>query len=120
MNGSPLAVRKLIVGILALASLASAAGLWAFSADALTNPVFAVTMRLGLMLGALWLALPDRGDSIALGKGLPVILAVIAVLALVRNWRVLIYAVPAAIVVGIVLAFIRPRSNRRPPRRPAD
>jgi len=116
MNGSPLAVRKLIVGIVSLGCLATAAGLFCFAADGMANPVTAVAMRLGVMLGALWLALPSQGESIGWGKAMPVILAVIVVLAFVRNWRFLVYAIPAAIVVGIVLAFLRPRSKRGPPR----
>jgi hypothetical protein len=47
---------------------------------------------------------------------MPVILAVVVVLAFVRNWKFLVYAIPAAIIVGIVLAFLRPRSKRGPPR----
>jgi hypothetical protein len=114
MNGSPLAVRKLIVGIASLGCLASAAGLFCFAADGAANPATAVTMRLGLMLAALWLALPSQGEGIGWRKAMPVILAVVVVLAFVRNWRFLVYAIPAAIIVGVVLAFLRPRSKRGP------
>jgi hypothetical protein len=117
MNGSPLAVRKLIVGIVSLGSLATAAGLFFFTADGLENPAMAVAMRLGIMLGALWLVLPAQGESLAWNKVFPIILAVIAVLAFVRKGKILLYIIPIAIVVGIALAFIRPRSKRRPPRR---
>ena len=118
MNDSPMAVRKLLVGIIALVCLATAAGLWIFTDDAVKNPVTSVTMRLGIMLGALWLALPRQGQHLAWEKGLPIVVAVIVVLAFVRgSWRVLIYAIPAAIVVGIAAAFLRPRSKRRPPDR---
>jgi hypothetical protein len=113
MDRSPLAVRKLIVGLIALACLVTAAAMWIFTDDPQTNAANAVAMRLGIMLGALWLALPSRGESLAWGKALPAVLAVIAVLALVRNWRVLIYAIPIAILVAIAAAFIRPRSKRR-------
>ncbi|HEY2251363.1 MAG TPA: hypothetical protein VGH74_09895 [Planctomycetaceae bacterium] len=117
MNDSPLAVRKLIVGIIALGCLATAAGLWIFADDPIRNPVVSVTMRLGIMLGALWLALPRQGESLAWEKCLPAVVAVITVLAFVRgSWRVLIYAIPAAIVVGIAAVFLRPRPKRRPPR----
>ena len=117
MDGSPLAVRKLIVGLISLGCLVTAAALWIFAEDPEKNPATAVTMRLGIMLGALWLALPSRGDSVAWGKALPAILAVIMVLAMIRNWRILVYAIPLAIVVAILAAFIRPRSKPRPPRR---
>lgn len=118
MNDSPLAVRKLIVGIIALGCLAIAAGTWIFDDDPIRNPVASVTMRLGIMLGALWLALPRQGESLAWEKCLPPLVAVIVVLSFIRgSWRVLIYAIPAAIVVGIAATFLRPRSRRRPPPR---
>src|SRR5712672_287104 len=117
MDGSPLAIRKLIVGIISLTCLVTAVGLFVFRPDGMGNPATAVAMRLGMMLGALWLALPSQGDNIGWQKAMPIILAVIVVLAFVRNWKVLVYVVPIAIIVGIVAAFIRPRSNRRPPRR---
>jgi hypothetical protein len=118
MNDSPMAVRKLLVGIIALACLATAAGLWIFTDEPGKNPVTSVTMRLGIMLGALWLALPKQGEHLAWEKCLPGVVAVIVVLSFVRgSWRFLIYAVPAAIVVGIAAAFLRPRSKRRPPPR---
>ncbi|HLJ09832.1 MAG TPA: hypothetical protein VKU82_01515 [Planctomycetaceae bacterium] len=116
MNGSPLAVRKLIVGIIALGCLATAASLLILKSDGITNPATSVTMRLGIMLGALWLALPNRDKDIAWQKALVVVIPVIAVLAFVRNWRILLFLLPAAIVVGIAVAFLRPKSRKRPPR----
>jgi len=114
MNSSPLAVRKLIVGLVALACLATAGILWAFTDDAGTNPLTAVTMRLGLMLAALWLAVPSRGENIAWQRALPAAVALFAILAIVvKNSRILIFVLPAAILAGIALAFLRPRSNRR-------
>lgn len=111
---SPLAVRKLIVGLVALACLATAGSLWAFTADAGTNPVTAVTTKLGLMLAALWLALPSRGESLAWQRILPPVVAGLAVLALIgRNVRILVFALPAALIAGIALAFLRPRTKRR-------
>jgi hypothetical protein len=48
---------------------------------------------------------------------MPAVIAVMVVLAFARNLKVLVYAIPIALVVGIIAAFIRPRSKRRPPRR---
>jgi hypothetical protein len=117
MDRSPLAVRKLVVGLIALACLATSAALWLFADDPQTNAANAVATRLGIMLGALWLALPSRGESVAWGRALPAIFAVIVVLAVIRvKWQVLVYAIPVAIVLAIAAAFIRPRSKPRPPR----
>ena len=114
MNWSPLAVRKMIVGFIALGCLSTAASLWVFTSDAGTNPLTAICMRLGLMLGSLWLVLPSRGESIAWERALPPVLGGIAVLAIVlRNSRILIFVLPAAVLAAIALAFLRPRSKRR-------
>lgn len=117
MNASPLAVRKMLVGLISLGCLITAAVCCYYTEW--TNPVVSVATRLGVMLGALWLALPSQGDNIAWQKGLPVVLAVIVVLAFVKRGggRLLLYVVPAAILVGIAAAFIRPRQKRRPPGR---
>ncbi len=116
MNWSPLAVRKLIVGVISLGCLLTAASLWAFTADAATNPVNGFTTKLGLMLGALWLAIPGRGESIAWERALPPLIAGLAILAFIsKNSRILIFALPAAIVAGIAIAFLRPRTKRRRP-----
>jgi len=118
MNASPLGIRKLIVGIVSLGCLATAAGLFFFTADGLGNPATAVAVRLGIMLGALWLVLPSQGESLGWNRALPIVVAVIVALAfLARSVKVLAYAIPIGLVVGIALAFIRPRSKRRPPRR---
>ena len=115
MNESPLAVRKMIVGILALGSLATAAGVLLLSAEGFSNPMTAVAMRLGLILGALWLALPSTGESIAWAKVVPI--AVVVAVACVRGGRFLLYAIPIAVLVGIVAVFIRPKGRRHRPRR---
>ena len=113
MNPSPLAVRKLLVGLISLGCLITAA-VSCYYTD-WTNPLVAITMRLGVMLGALWLALPSEGDSIAWQKALPVVVAVMAAMAFLRiNWRVLLYLLPVALVVAVVAAFIRPKQKRRP------
>jgi hypothetical protein len=115
MNASPMALKKRIVGILSLGCLITAvivAGFYDWN-----STVVAITSRLGLMLGALWLVLPNQGDNIAWQKFFPVVIAVIAVLAFFKSGggRVLLYAVPVAILVGLAAVFIRPRSRRRPP-----
>jgi hypothetical protein len=116
MNASPMAARKLIVGLISLGCLATAAGMWIYTGD-WNSPVIAVTSRLGFVLAALWLALPKQGENLAWEKCLPAFIAVIVVLSFIRgSWRVLLIVIPAAIVIGIAAVFLRPRSKRRPPR----
>ena len=116
MNTSPLALRKLLVGLMTLLCLAIAAGAVYFTNW--TNPLVSVTIRLGLMLGALWLVLPTTGESLAWEKAFPVVVAIIVVLAFIKRGggRLLLYVIPAAIVVGILAAFLRPKPKRRAPR----
>ncbi len=105
------------MGIISLGCLATAAGLWIFDDDYLKNPVMSVATRLGIMLGALWLVLPRQGEHLAWEKCLPPLVTVIVFLSFVRgSSRFLLYAIPAAIVVGIAAVFLRPRPKRRPPR----
>ena len=115
MNDSPLAVRKMFVGLISLGCLITAVVACVYTQW--TSPVVSVSTRLGLMLGALWLALPKQGDNIAWQKAFPVVMAVIVVLAFFKRGggRMLLYVVPLAIVVGIAAAFIRPRPKRRRP-----
>jgi hypothetical protein len=112
MNDSSLATRKLLVGVLAIGCLVTAAiACWNTH---WTNPVVAVSSRMGLMLSVLWWALPKKGESIAWDKAFPVVLAIIVVLAFFKRGggRTLLYVVPLAIVVGIAAVIIRPRPKR--------
>jgi hypothetical protein len=117
MNPNSMALRKRIVGLLSLVSLLIAVVSLSFMEW--TNPLVSVTSRLGVMLGVLWLALPNEGDNLLWEKAFPVVIAVIGVLAFIKRGggRLLLYVIPAAIVVGIALAFIRPKPRRRPTRR---
>ena len=86
MNPSPLAVRKLFVGLISLICLVTAAICCIFLEW--TNPVVAVTSRLGLMLGALWLALPSQGDNIVWQKAFPFVMGIwlALVFAILETW----------------------------------
>lgn len=112
MDGSPLAIRKLIVGILAIVCGATAAGVFFFTPDGLQNPLMGFSVRLGIVLGALWLALPASGESLVWLKMLPVVL-VVAIVCVRGGGRALIWIIPLGIVAGIVIAFIRPKHKRR-------
>ncbi|MBS0262156.1 MAG: hypothetical protein JSS02_09425 [Planctomycetes bacterium] len=112
-----MAIRKLIVGMLSLLCLLIAGGTLWFSDW--TNPLLSVTTRLGLLLGALWLVLPKEGESVSWDKAFPIVIAIFVVLAFLRRGggRLMLYVIPAAIVVGLAAAFLRPKPKRRPPRR---
>ena len=113
MNVSPMALRKMIVGLISIGCLITAVvaalfGNW-------TSPVVSVCARMGVMLAALWWALPNQGENIAWEKGFPIVLAVIVVLSFLKRGggRALLYVVPIAIVVAVVAVVIRPKPKRR-------
>lgn len=109
-----LAEKRNLIGIVALACLATAAGLWIFTVNPVQNQFLAAVSRVGIVLAALWLALPPRGEKLALGRAGPILVAAAILVAL--SGRRLLYLLPAAIVVGVALAFLRPRSRRRKSR----
>lgn len=110
VNVAQLSAKRNVLGILALVCLVSAAGLWLFTGDPEHNAVLSVVTRVGIVLGALWLALPTVGTSWAWQKAGPVLIIAIALTAFAG--RALRYALPIAIVVAILLVFLRPRPKR--------
>lgn len=69
-------------------------------------------IRVGLLLGALWLALPTRTRPAAWANVSPyVVVGVVVALLFVRQMRIFI---PLLIVVGILGLLLRPRPKRPP------
>ncbi|MSR60098.1 MAG: hypothetical protein EXS05_21070 [Planctomycetaceae bacterium] len=110
MNDSPLAIKRALVGILSLVCLAVAAGLWVFTEDPEQNAFLAAVSKVGIMLAALWLALPRQGESVAWERLVPVLVGTLIFVALAG--RALRYLLPVAFIVGLVLFFLRPRPKR--------
>ena len=107
-------INRSLVGWLALASLVGAGVAFRLETDEVTlwQGVFS---RVGLVLTALWMALPKDGT---LGRWANVSLTtligiVIALLVVVRNPK---QYVPLLLVAAVVARFLRPREKPRPPR----
>jgi hypothetical protein len=105
------ALKRRLVGLLAIASFAIAAGLWLLGADPRANPVLASLPRVGIVLATLWYALPREGGSFVWSRALVPVLVVIGLMALLRRaaWWIL----PASVVVALALVFIRPQTRSR-------
>jgi hypothetical protein len=103
-----------VVGGIAVVCLAAAVGLWIFAANPEQNPFLAVVSRVGIVMGALWLALPKQGENVAWGKTATLLIPAIILIAV--NGRRLLYLLPVAIVVALALAFLRPRVKGRKSR----
>jgi hypothetical protein len=110
-----------LVGAIALGCMGISAGLWisGFNAEessvTTTSAAGAAFFRVGLLMGALWLALPPKGQEAAWATVTPgtfvgLILAIYAVVRL--RWM----AIPLIVGFGLFALFLRPRMKYRPPR----
>lgn len=112
MDSQTLAGKRLIVGIISIVCLAGSALLWLFGGNPETNPLLGALTRVGIVLGALWLALPRTGENIVWSRALPPVVAIVVAFAVLRRagW----WIVPLALLVAIAIVVIRPK--KRPPR----
>ena len=110
MQNSENRVNRSLIGIAALVCVASAGGLWLFAPD--SNVALAAFWRVGLVMSALWMAMPRTGESIAWGRAVPIILAVVLLMVVTRNAAK--FAVPLAILVILATLVLRPRPKRGP------
>jgi hypothetical protein len=103
-------VNRTLVGLIALACLGAAATIGIV--DTWENLWCAAFVRVGLLMGAFWLALPSRHRQAAWANVSPyTIVAALAAVFVVARWR---SALPIVIVVGILAVVLRPRERRRP------
>lgn len=72
--------------------------------------------RVGIVLAALWLALPPKGQPFLWRNLTPVLLIGLAIVLLSRNPRILVIVLPVGFVVLLLLSFFP--SRRRPAGRP--
>ena len=121
MTDGKVSLNRPLVGIIALACLGTSAGLWiSGSATGETSAVMgggaaAAFLRVGLLMAALWLALPPKGQEAPWAKVTPgtLIGLLLAIFVVIRmKWMI----IPLLAVFGIVALIVRPRPKYRPPR----
>lgn len=109
MSNQQITVSRPLVGAIALVCFvaAGAIGVW----DAWESLWCAAFVRVGLLMGAFWLALPSAHREAAWANVAPstIIGALLAVFVVAR-WRA---ALPIVIGVGVIAFLVKPR-NRRP------
>ncbi len=107
-------VNRRLVGCLALAFLAGAVVAFTSEGDSV-NLWQGICTRVGVVLGALWLALPKDGT---LGKWAEVSMTKLAliVLGLIVVVRAPQRYVPILLAVAAIGRYLRPRDKPRPPR----
>lgn len=103
------AVNRTLAGLLALGC--GLAGVALCSLRGIDDPFGAGFIRAGLVLGALWCAMPTRTREAAWARVSPyaVIGIAIAIVLFVRHLRVLL---PLALVIAVVSFLLRPRKGR--------
>lgn len=113
MNDTNSRISRTQVGILAALCLAIALGIWAFSPE--SQAALAAFLRVGIVMSALWFAVPAKGAKLAWDKILPILVGGIVLIALSR--KLIIVALPLSIAVGLLIYFLRPRPKQRPGER---
>mgnify|MGYP007059454760 FL=1 len=101
------------VGIIAAICLGIAAGCWFFFPQ--NEALLSAFLRVGIVMTALWFAVPAKGAELAWEKILPILAGGLVLVALAK--RVMIVALPLAIAVGVAAYFLRPRHKPKPGER---
>lgn len=110
MNQQQHRISRVEVGSIAALCLVVALGLWVFSPE--NEGARAAFFRVGVVMAALWFAVPAKGAAVAWNKLMPIIAGSIVLIAMFR--KVMIVALPAAIAVGAIAYFLRPRTKQKP------
>lgn len=110
-------INRRLVGFLALAFLVGAVVAFVREDDSV-NMWQSICTRVGVVLGALWLALPKDGT---LGKWgevsiIKLLLIVGAIVAVVRTPQRFLRYLPLLLAFAAAARFLRPRGKPRPPR----
>jgi hypothetical protein len=110
MTDQRIPVNRTLVGLIALTCLAGAATIGVV--DTWENLWCAAFVRVGLLMGAFWVALPSSRREAAWANLSPytILVALVAVF-IVARWR---SALPVVIAVGVLALVLRPRQRRRP------
>ena len=109
MDQRNVAVNRALAGVLSV--ICGIVGVTLCATRGLEDPIGAGSIRVGVVLGALWFAMPSRGREAAWARVSPwaVVAVVVAAVFLVRHLRVLL---PLAIAFAAVSYFLRPRKGR--------
>ncbi len=113
MSDAKQPISRTQVGVLAGLCLAASLAIKLFVPE--SQLMMAAFLRVGIVMSALWFAVPAKGAKVNWDKVLPVLVGGIVLIALSR--RIMIVALPLAIAVGVLAYFVRPRPKQRPGER---
>ena len=114
MNNQSVPINRPLVGIITVACFVAAGVIWQFRLDAENQMWLAGFVRVGLLMGAFWLALPSKGRTAAWANVSPWTLAgiLLAIFTVVRFPRTI---VPLVLSLGLIGIFLRPKQRARRP-----
>jgi len=114
MADQKIEISRTKVGLLCIACLATAFAIFAFAPTNDDWPIWqGAFTRVGLVLGALWLALPSKTRQAAWANVSPsTFFGLIFVIVLWARYPR--FVTPLIIVIAVIGYFLRPRDQRRP------
>ena len=118
MKSEPVTVNRTLVGVIGLGLLAIAGLLWALGLEGSQDMWRGACLKVGLVMGALWLALPSITRNQELGRvSVGVLAGGLAVAILVARTKIsLNILVPAVLGFAFLLRVLGPSRPTRPSR----
>lgn len=123
MASEKITINRTTTGAIALVCLGSSAALLFADVDHEQAVLFrAALMRIGLVMAALWLALPTKSRPAAWADVSPWLLfgGIGAILAFGARPYLALRALPFLAAIAVIARVMRPRKKTRPPRAPAS
>lgn len=108
----PEPINKPLVGIIGLVCLVTSAICFAFFPE--QTSAQSATLRIGVVMTALYFALPKAGDHVRWERLTPIIILCAVVIGFAKKMFLVI--LPMLAIIGILLVIFRPREKTRPPR----
>jgi len=113
MNAPTNRIGRLEVGIFAAICLTASLVVWIYAPE--RTALLAAFFRVGIVLSALWFAVPAKGAELVWDKILPILAGGLVLIVMAK--RVIIVALPLAIAVGLLAYFLRPKHKPKPGER---
>ncbi len=105
-------INKPLVGAIGLVCLCASAVCFFWFPE--QTSAQSATLRIGVVMTALFLALPKSGEHVRWERLTPVIVASVIIMALAK--KMVLVILPMLLIIGILLTIFRPRDKLRPPR----
>jgi len=105
-------INKPLVGAIGVVCLCTAAVCYIWFPE--QTSLRSATLRIGVVMVALFLALPKAGEHVRWERLTPVIVGAVVLMALAK--KMVLVILPLLVIIGILLTIFRPRDKLRPPR----